>query len=299
MTACDLIPAHIQWMRATGNHAKTTIKARERFLAHADAHLDWGIAEANEAEIIDYKATHADVWKPWTKHTYDSHFRGFFDWGVQCGKLHENPMLRIPKPRQGDRTPNPCTRAELLVALTAPGQPWRMAVMLAAYAGLRCCEIVTAAREDIVNGRLRILGKGGKVRWVPVAGPLLREIEQIDRPPVVVGGRARVTLLCVGASRGQPLTPQMLTQMQRPVWRRMGLNDEFRLHRCRHWFATSLLEAGADLRVVQELMGHASLLSTQGYLLVTSVRMAAAVDLLPEVELGPVGARPEPTAEAA
>ena len=122
---CDLIPKHIQWMRATGNHAKTTIAARERLLVYSDRHLEWGIGEANETEIIRLKADHADQWSRWTKHTYDTHLRSFYDWAIVAGKLHDNPMAHIPKPRQGDRVPNPCTRAELLVALTAPGQPWR------------------------------------------------------------------------------------------------------------------------------------------------------------------------------
>lgn len=297
---CDLIPAHIRWMRATGNHAKTTIRAREQFLTHADQHLDWGIGEANEAEIIGYKAAHADTWSRWTKHTYDTHFRSFFDWGVQTGRLHVNPMLHIPKPRQGDRTPNPCTREQLLIALTAPRQPWRMAVLLAMYAGLRCCEIVSVCREDIIGGRLRIHGKGGKVRWVPVAAPLLAEVENTPEAPALVSAKGhRFSPLVVGASRGQPLTAQTLTQMQRPVWRRLGLDDGFRLHRCRHWFATSLLEAGADIRVVQDLLGHASLQSTQGYTKVTSARMAAAVDLLPNVELGLDVGQPKPATEAA
>lgn len=267
---CDLVPAHLEWLQAAG-HAETTIRARQRVLTHADNHLPEGLAEASEAEIITYKATAG--WSKWTRHTYDGHLRGFYAWGVHAGHLILDPMLYIPRPKQGDRTPNPCTDGELLVALTAPIQPWRMAIMLAMYAGLRCCEIVTTERRDIINGRLRIRGKGGKVRWVPVAGPLWREIEHA--PP---------GLLCVGASRGQQLSPQMLTQMQRAVWRRLGLDDAFRLHRARHWFATSLLEAGVDVRVVQELLGHASLQSTQGYMAVTSARMVGAIQMLPDVE---------------
>jgi len=284
---CDLVPEYVKWLKAAG-HAETTIEKRERLLIHADDHLRWGLADADETEIIEYKAIHSTIWSPWTKHTYDTHLRSFYAWGVLTERLTLDPMLHIPKPKQGDRTPNPCTDQELLTALTAPGQPWRRAVMLAGYAGLRCCEIVTVRRQDIANGRLRVKGKGGKVRSVPVAPPLWREIEHA--PP---------GLLCVGASRGQPLTPQMLTGMQRAVWRRLGLNDEFRLHRCRHWFATSLLEANVDVRVVQELLGHSSLMSTQGYLAVTSARKAAAVELLPIVELEPGLSRLEPTAGAA
>jgi site-specific recombinase XerD len=295
----DPIDAHVTWLKASGRHAKNTITDRQRLLRHADTWLldhqrssgmvdpkPDGLYNASETEIIGYRAT--ATWSQWTKHTYDGHLREFYRWGVAHGLLALDPMLYIPKPRQGDRTPNPCTTAELQTALTAPNQPWRRAILLAMYGGLRCCEIVTVRRQDIINDRFRIKGKGGKTRWVPVAPALWREIK--DAPP---------GLLCVGASRGQPLTAGLLTQMQRPIWRRLGLDEEFHLHRARHWFATSLLEAGADLRTVQELLGHASLQSTQGYLGVTSARMVGAVDLLPDVEPEPADNRLGPTTEAA
>lgn len=283
----DLIDAHVRWLKATGQHSEATIRDRERLLRHADAHMPWGLDQADESEIISYKTDTAG-WSQWTKHTYDGHLRMFYRWGVDEGLLTLDPMTRLPKPREGQRLPNPCTDAELRIALTAPPMPWRRAVMLAGYAGLRCCEIVTCRRQDATDGRLRVKGKGGKERMVPIAGPLWAEIE--SAPP---------GLLCIGA-QGKPLTPGLLTQMQRPIWRRLGLSDDFRMHRLRHWFATRLLEGGADIRVVQKLLGHASLASTEGYTAVIDRRTAAAVDTLPDVEEpGPSASRPGPTAEAA
>jgi site-specific recombinase XerD len=258
----DLIPKHLIWLRAGGRSVRT-ISARKRVLEHADNALPWGIDEADATEL----ATYLSHWTGWTLHTYDYHLRGFTRWGVRVGALVTDHMLNLSRPPEGNRIPHPCTDEEIARALAAPRQPWRRAVMLASYAGLRCCEIVTARRQDIADGALRVTGKGGKVRIVPLAAPLLEELH------------GATGLLCVGA-RGGTLTAQDLTQMQRAVWRRLGLDDEFRLHRCRHWFATRLLEHGADIRVVQELLGHASLHSTQGYTAVTSERKRAAVDLL-------------------
>jgi len=281
----DLLPDYEKWLRAAGR-ADKTITARLRLLNHADQHLPWGLDQADESEIINYTA--AADWSPWTRHTYDGHLRGCYRWALAAGRITLDPMLHIPKPRQGDRTPNPCGDDELALALTAPPMPWRRALLLAMYAGLRCCEIVTVRRQDIVDGRMRVHGKGGKVRIVPVGPQLWAEIEHA--PP---------GLLCIGA-RGRPLTAQMLTQMQRPVWRRLGLPDEFRMHRGRHWFATRLLEAGVDIRVVQVLLGHASLHSTEGYTQVVDRRKADAVTRLPDVQApGPVSTRPGRTAEAA
>lgn len=281
----DLLPAHLTWLRAAGRSART-IAARRRVLIHADEHLPWGLDEADDGELATYLA-HTG-WSAWTRHTYHVHLSGYYRWAARAGHLTLDPMLMLPRPPEGPRIPNPLTNHELRHALGAPDQPWRRALMLAAYAGLRCCEIVTVQRKDYNEGRLRVVGKGGKVRIVPVAAPLARELA--TAPP---------GLLCVGV-RGKALTAQMLTQMQRPVWRRMGLPDEFRLHRGRHWFATRLLEGGADIRIVQQLLGHASLHSVQGYTAVVEPRMVSAVAVLPDVvEPEPAVIRLGPTTEAA
>jgi len=263
----DLIPLHLQWMKAKGQ-SKRTMEDRKRVLVHANAQLPWGLDDADPAEIAAYLGQ----WSGWTLHTYHVHLAGYYRWGCRVGHHALDPMLTLDRPPEGPRVPNPCSTAELQTALAGPEQPWRRAILLAAYAGLRCCEIVSVRRQDIADDRgLRIVGKGGRVRVVPVADPLWAEIEDAPKG-----------LLCVGA-RGAPLTAQMLTQMQRAVWRRLGLPDEFRLHRARHWFATNLLDGGADIRHVQELLGHASLHSTQGYTKVTARRLAGAVALLPRL----------------
>ena len=277
----DLIPEHLTWLKA-GGRSKRTVHDRKRVLEHADAHLPWGLDEANGKEF----ATYLSQWTGWTLHTYDYHLRGFTRWGVRAGELITDQMLNLARPPEGNRIPHPCTDDEIAQALTAPEHPWRRAIMLASYAGLRCCEIVTAHRRDIADGALRVKGKGNKVRVVPLAEPLVHEL------------RDAKGLLCVGG-RGQELSAQDLTAMQRAVWRRIGLDDEFRLHRCRHWFATRLLDGGADLRVVQELLGHASIHSTQGYTAVAVGRMQSAVTRLPNVTIGAVSTRPDRTTEAA
>jgi site-specific recombinase XerD len=277
----DLIPEHLTWFKA-GGASKRTVDDRKRVLEHADARLPWGLDEANQPEFAAYLSQ----WTGWTLHTYHYHLRGFTRWGVREGHLIADPMANIPRPPEGSRIPNHCSDEELTLALTAPEQPWRRAVMLAAYAGLRCCEIVAAQRKHICDGALRVKGKGGKVRVIPLAALLVDELH------------GATGLLCVGA-RGKELSAQDLTQMQRAVWRRIGLDDEFRLHRCRHWFATRLLDNGADLRVVQELLGHASIHSTQGYTAVSVNRLAAAVTRLPNVTIDPARDRVDRTTEAA
>jgi site-specific recombinase XerD len=88
--------------------------------------------------------------------------------------------------------------------------------------------------------------------------------------------------LLVHSATGLAMSAQRLTGMQRPVWARIGQPHQH-LHRFRHWFATTLLRNGADIRTVQELMRHRSILSTQGYTAVTSPQRQAAIQLLPDL----------------
>ncbi|MES2211491.1 MAG: tyrosine-type recombinase/integrase, partial [Chloroflexota bacterium] len=258
----DLIPPHLTWLQAGGRAART-IHARERLLYHANEALPYGLDNAHPDEISYYLAD--PDWATWTRHTYHGHLVGYYRWAWAARYLSSNPMAELLRPPEGDRIPNPVTTEELAAALDRlPRQPWRMAVLLAAYAGLRCCEIVAVRREHCTPTLLRVVGKGGRKRAVSMSLVLWAEIQ--DLPP---------GLLCVGA-RGQALTAQMLTQMQGPIWQRIGLNPSVHMHRFRHWFATSLLESGATLPEVQVLMGHASITSTVGYTQVVDSRRLAA-----------------------
>lgn len=267
----DLIASHLTWLRAAGR-STSTIRDRRRALLHADRTLPWGLDESDEDEIAAYLAN--DEWATWTRYTYWGHLAGFYAWAATRRYLTLDPMADMPRPKQGQVIPKPCTDAELALALTAPAQPWRTAVMLAAYAGLRCGEIANARREDIVDFRLRVLGKGGKVRVVPISDHLWPAIAEVKSGHLVT-------------RKGEPITPAQLTRDQRSAFRRLGLPDSFHLHGARHWFATRVLQSGADIRVVQELLGHASLQTTQGYTAVTDERMAAAVRRLSQIRIEP------------
>lgn len=258
----ELIRAHLTWLQAAGR-AANTINDRSRLLRHANRHLPHGLNYASEDEIASYLAR--PDWSDWTRYTYRQHISGYYVWAVRRGHLTLDPTADLPKPKQGPTLPQPCTDEELAIALTAPA-PYARAMWLAAYAGLRCHEIVAAHRSHIADGQLRVLGKGGKVRMVPINHMLDNEL---------------------WSERGQLLgvdwTPHKLTKRQRDAWHTVGLSPAMHLHRGRHWFATRLLEEGADVRVVQQLLGHSSLATTEGYLAVTDVRTRLAVTRLPRV----------------
>lgn len=261
--ASRLLPQYERWLRA--RRAKRTADERMIFLRRADRHLPWGVDEADEDELAELLAPYSG----WTAATYDGHLRGLYMWALQRGKITLDPMAELGRPGPGPRIPHPCTDDEFALALTAPAWPWRRAVMLGAYAGLRCMEICTVTTDDIIGDRLHIEGKGGRHRAVPIH-PLLAA-ELADTPE----GN-----LCVGA-HGGTFDPHVLSAMQREVWRRIGLSDHFSLHSLRHWCATRMLQEGADIREVQTVLGHASVDITMVYTQVVDPRLTAAVGRLP------------------
>lgn len=261
-----LIERHLTWLAQVRHASPRTLTERRRVLQHAQRHLPEGLEYASEDEIAAY--TSNPHLKPWTQHSYDTALRVCYMWAVRKHVLTIDPMAELPKPPPGPRVPRPWDDREIAVVLDrARPVPWRRAAMLALYAGLRCCEITTVRRQDIVRGRLRVTGKGGKVRTVPVAEQLAAELDDD-------GG-----YLCVGA-RGRPIQARTLSQRQHEEWRRLRLAADVHLHGARHAFATNLLEQGADLRTIQVLMGHESLATTQGYLAVSDSRAVDAVGRL-------------------
>lgn len=272
-----LIYEHLSWLRprvrtAVVHREPPTIEKRRRLLWHAERRLPYGLLFASDHEIVHYLS----AWTGWSRYTYDSGLRTFYRWAARNGQLALDPMVDVPKPPQGAFCPHPCTDHELAVALTAPA-PYGRAALLASRTGLRCGELARARRRHVAGRRLRVVGKGGKERKVPLDDLVL---EAIDAEPDYLLGRE--------------MTPEWLTDHQRAVWQSVGLADTFRLHSMRHWFATQLLRCGATIRQVQVLLGHASVTTTQGYTDVTDEDAAEAVSRLPQAgAAGPADNRPD------
>lgn len=140
-------------------------------------------------------------------------------------------------------------------------------------AGLRISELTSlnfdSTRDFLENKTLKVVGKGGKERIVPIGIPAVKAIEEY-----VV--RARNTLLKKYTeralfinSRGNRISRQSVWQIIQEAAERAGINEHISPHTFRHSFATHLLDGGADIRVVQELLGHASVTTTQVYTLIT------------------------------
>jgi integrase/recombinase XerC len=196
----------------------------------------------------------------------------------QQGSHAQLPRTRAPKrPRTLPRPAAPDEAMELAEnAADAASAPWigarDLAILLLLYgAGLRVAEALSlTARALPIGATLRVTGKRSKTRIVPVVAAVREAIEEyVRRCPYPLSGDAP---LFVGA-RGGPLNPDLVRRAVAAARRRLGLPDTLTPHALRHSFATHLLARGADLRALQELLGHASLSSTQIYTAVDAARL--------------------------
>ncbi len=215
--------------------------------------------------------------------------RGLHRFALREGLTVFDPSARVRPPTPARRLPKAISVQEVARLLAAAG-PGDTALSLRDQAllellygtGARISEIVGLALDDLdrVEGLVRLDGKGGRQRLVPVGSYALRAVEAYvvrGRPALAVAGRGTPALFL--NARGGPLSRQSAWAVLKAAADRAGLTVEVSPHTLRHSFATHLLDGGADVRVVQELLGHASVTTTQIYTLVT-------VDRLREVYAG-------------
>lgn len=210
-----------------------------------------------------------------------SSIRGFTRFLVEEGVMVADPADALVAPKQPKRLPKALTQqqVEALLAATDGDDPVRLrdkALLELLYAtGARVSEAVALDVDDLVGADgtpelIRVVGKGDKQRIVPVGSFARAAIEAYlvrARPLLMAGARATPALF-VGA-RGARLSRQNAWLIIRAAAERAGLTVEVSPHSLRHSFATHLLTGGADVRVVQELLGHASVATTQLYTHVT------------------------------
>jgi site-specific recombinase XerD len=217
--------------------------------------------------------------------------RSFFRAQVDIGARAENPAELLGSPKRANRLPRVLKTAEVAALLdripqTTPLELRDRALLELAYAsGLRAEELVTLDVEsiDFDAETVRVEGKGGRTRIVPAGEHASRALERYlsrARPALEVhGAGAREPALLLSKSGRRLGTSDVRRRLR--TWARHAATHAPALadahpHALRHSFATHLLEGGADLRVIQELLGHASISTTQVYTRVESARLRSA-----------------------
>ncbi|MDE0730146.1 MAG: site-specific tyrosine recombinase XerD [Longimicrobiales bacterium] len=199
--------------------------------------------------------------------------RTFFRFLLAEGWLSIDPTERLESPKIGTRLPEFLTKEETQRLLDAPNPQkslyWRdRSILELLYAsGVRVSELVglLISGLDLDDSFITVFGKGGKERIVPVGVPALltlrRYLSELRPKLDQAEGRGHVYL----NARGRPLTRESVWKLVRDSGRRADINKSVSPHTLRHTFATHLLEGGADLAAVQELLGHVDISSTQIY----------------------------------
>ncbi|MGY1845105.1 site-specific tyrosine recombinase XerD [Modestobacter sp. SYSU DS0875] len=216
--------------------------------------------------------------------------RGLHRFALLDGLVPDDVAAEVRPPAPARRLPKAIPVEEIEALLTAAGSVEgprglrdRALLELLYGTGARISEAVGLAVDDLDLGSdpsraaVRLAGKGGKERVVPVGSYAVRAVEEYlvrARPALAEKSRpgARGGTLFLNA-RGGPLSRQSAWSILRDAAERAGISAELSPHTLRHSFATHLLDGGADVRVVQELLGHASVTTTQVYTLVTVDRL--------------------------
>ncbi|MEU2348558.1 site-specific tyrosine recombinase XerD [Modestobacter sp. NPDC049651] len=212
--------------------------------------------------------------------------RGLHRFALLDGLVPDDVAAEVRPPAPARRLPKavPVESIEALIAAAGSvegprGLRDRALLELLYGTGARISEAVGLAVDDLdlSSAAVRLAGKGGKERVVPVGSYAVKAVEDYlvrARPALALKARGGVRggALFLNA-RGGPLTRQSAWSILRSAAERAGLSEEVSPHTLRHSFATHLLDGGADVRVVQELLGHASVTTTQVYTLVTVDRL--------------------------
>lgn len=267
----QLIEDYLEHLRVAGR-SRRTIDARREILARADADLEWGITRATTDELKGW--IYRDDWSPSTRETYYGAIRGFYVWATSPWdpRLDFNPTDLLPRPAVPRALPRPLEDGQLRRILHEAAEPYRLWTVLAAYAGLRCCEIAGLDREHVTAQAITIVrGKGGRPGLLPT------------HPMIWAAVRDLPAGALAASADGARVNGQWVSIRAAVYFRRRMKMPGVALHRARHWYGTSLYAATRDLRRVQELMRHASPTTTAIYTLISDEERRTAIQALPTI----------------
>ncbi|MDH3980655.1 MAG: site-specific tyrosine recombinase XerD [Gammaproteobacteria bacterium] len=240
------------------------------------------LCAAQRTELLDYLSHRVIAGaRPRTTARLLSSMRRFYRYLVREGRIGEDPSVRIDTPRIGRPLPDSLTEQEVDALLHAPdtgdklGLRDRAMLELLYACGLRVSELVglTAEQVNLVQGVVRLTGKGNKERLVPLGEEAIDWLQRYldeSRPQLV---REQAVSFLFLSRLGRGMTRQTFWHRLRQYAQVAGISKHLSPHTLRHAFATHLLNHGADLRVVQMLLGHSDLSTTQIYTHVARERL--------------------------
>jgi len=264
--------------------AANSLAAYRRDLRHLS---DWlapqDLLDAGEDQLQRYFAATFSSSRATTANRRLSAMRRFYRWALREGLVEADPTRRLATAKAPPRFPRTLTEAQVEALLAAPdtesvlGLRDRAMLELLYATGLRVSELVGVKMSELssAEGLVRVTGKGQKERVVPIGEEARLWLERYSAKarPALLGGRAADALFVT--RRGEPMSRQMFWKLVRRYAIQADIRAPLSPHGLRHAFATHLLNHGADLRVVQMLLGHADISTTQIYTHVARERLQA------------------------
>ena len=266
------------WLRLEKSLSENSVEAYvddveklERYFTEAGS--ETGPAEVTYSDLKGFVTWYgADNRNARTQSRTLSGIRAFYRFLLIEGEIDENPATLIESPKTGLKLPEVLSVSEIdrmidQIDLSKPEGHRNKAIIETLYGcGLRVSELVNLRITDIHAGEgyVVVTGKGSKQRLVPVGGKALKEIENYRHYRNQLPSIRDQNVIFLNR-RGAKLTRAMIFTIIKDLAARAGIRKKISPHTFRHSFATHMIEAGADLRAVQEMLGHESIITTEIY----------------------------------
>lgn len=273
----NIVRAYMRYLKLERNYSPNTLEAYRHDLGHLLAYCHREEKDVLQMKLEDLQHFAAGIHElgigPTSQARILSGVRSFYRWLLLDGRIDADPTELLESPRLGEHLPEVLTTAEVdqleaSIDLSKPeGQRNRAIIEVLFSCGLRVSELTHLRLSDLFldEGYIRVMGKGSKERLVPISNRAVHELQLwfYDRNLMTIkAGEEDYVFL---NRRGAHLTRTMILIMVKRQAEAAGIQKTISPHTLRHSFATALLEGGADLRVIQAMLGHEDIGTTEIY----------------------------------
>lgn len=273
----NIVRAYVRYLKLERNYSPNTLEAYRHDLGHLLAYCHREEKDVLQMKLEDLQHFAAGIHElgigPTSQARILSGVRSFYRWLQLDDRIDADPTELLESPRLGEHLPEVLTTAEVdqleaSIDLSKPeGQRNRAIIEVLFSCGLRVSELTHLRLSDLFldEGYIRVMGKGSKERLVPISNRAIHELQLwfYDRNLMTIkAGEEDYVFL---NRRGAHLTRTMILIMVKRQAEAAGIQKTISPHTLRHSFATALLEGGADLRVIQAMLGHEDIGTTEIY----------------------------------